>query len=57
MAGEKGLEPPTDGFGDRYSANCATPLRACIVYNISLLLVNGTNPSYLRCNIKLLQPY
>ena len=27
MAGEEGLEPPTDGFGDRYSTNCAIPLR------------------------------
>ncbi len=26
LAGEEGLEPPTDGFGDRYSTNCAIPL-------------------------------
>lgn len=26
MAGEEGLEPPADGFGDRYATNCAIPL-------------------------------
>ena len=26
LAGETGLEPAADGFGDRYSTNCATPL-------------------------------
>ena len=27
MAGRTGLEPATDGFGDRYATNCATALR------------------------------
>lgn len=26
LAGEEGLEPPADGFGDRYATNCAIPL-------------------------------
>ena len=26
LAGREGLEPPTDGFGDRYSTNWATAL-------------------------------
>ena len=26
MAGAEGLEPPTNGFGDRYSTSWATPL-------------------------------
>ena len=34
MAGEEGLEPPTDGFGDRNATNCAIPLNKCtfVVY-------------------------
>ncbi len=31
MAGATGLEPATDGFGDRYATNCATRLGAVIV--------------------------
>lgn len=26
LAGDEGLEPPTDGFGDRYATNCANLL-------------------------------
>ena len=41
MAGETGLEPATDGFGDRYSTNCATLLRRILVYNTLCIFVNG----------------
>ena len=30
LAGEEGLEPPTDSFGDCNSTNCAIPLKASI---------------------------
>lgn len=40
LAGETGLEPAADGFGDRYSTNCATPLRRILVYNTVCSLVN-----------------
>jgi pyrroline-5-carboxylate reductase len=40
LAGETGIEPATDGFGDRYSTNCATPLRTVEVYRVGLRCVN-----------------
>lgn len=40
MAGVGGLEPTANGFGDRYSTNCATPLRRILVYNTLCVLVN-----------------
>ena len=44
MAGETGLEPAADGFGDRYSTNCATPLNRTqvIVYNTACFNVNAS---------------
>lgn len=46
-AGEAGLEPTTNGFGDRYATNCATPLyllchiiRVRLVKHYRFLIVN-----------------
>lgn len=41
LAGVGGLEPTANGFGDRYSTNCATPLRRVLVYNTPYVFVNG----------------
>ena len=39
MAGEEGLEPPTDGFGDHYSTNWAIPLNYfAIIQNLKVLV-------------------
>src|ERR1043166_2250697 len=34
LAGREGLEPPTDGFGDRYSTNGATALKPASAFYI-----------------------
>ena len=58
MAGETGLEPAADGFGDRYSTNCATPLNVSLsrtAKGISALIAKETSAYACRRNLYIIQ--